>query len=62
MANQVLRPFKAMRSKCLDCCLNQYDEVRHCQVFDCSLYPYRMGKRPTQTDIDVHLEAISKKV
>ena len=51
-----------MRAKCLDCCLNQYDEVRFCQAYDCNLYPYRLGKRPTERDTRIHLDAINKKV
>lgn len=43
---KVLTPMKAMRAKCLDCCLGNYQEVRLCPVRDCALYPYRMGHRP----------------
>lgn len=45
---KVLTPIKAIRAKCLDCSAGQKKEVRLCPVVDCSLYPYRMGKRPTQ--------------
>lgn len=42
----MLTPIKAIRAKCLDCCCGQAKEVRECTVKKCSLYPYRMGKRP----------------
>ena len=41
-----LTPVKAIRAKCLDCCCGQIVEVRECTIKSCSLYPYRMGKRP----------------
>lgn len=41
-----LTPIKAIRAKCLDCSNNQYSEIRECQIKSCSLYPYRLGKRP----------------
>lgn len=37
---------KAIRLKCLDCSAGSPVEVRLCPVDDCSLYPYRFGKRP----------------
>jgi hypothetical protein len=47
-------PLKAIREKCLDCCVGQHSEVRRCRITDCSLWPYRMGKNPfherTMTD------------
>ena len=55
-------PYKTFRDKCLDCCLNQYDEIRHCQVPQCPIYPFRFGKRPTERDTRIHLDAINKKV
>ncbi len=42
-----LTPVKAIRAKCLDCSGDQPKEVRLCSIPECSLYPYRMGKRPT---------------
>lgn len=44
--NKPLTPIKAIRARCLDCCAGQPQEVRYCTIPDCSLYPYRMGKRP----------------
>jgi len=39
-------PMKAIRLKCLDCSAGSAKEVRQCPVKDCSLWPYRLGKRP----------------
>ena len=44
----ILRPLKAIPAKCFDCCCNQYKEIRDCPITDCSLWPYRMGKRPRE--------------
>ena len=35
---------KAIRLKCLDCCAGSYSEVRKCQVKNCSLHRFRMGR------------------
>jgi len=43
---KVLRPLKAMRAKCVDCCAGQVKEIRVCPITGCALWPYRMGKRP----------------
>lgn len=48
--SKVLTPIKAIRAKCLECCCNQRQEVKLCTVTDCSLYPYRMGRRPKPTE------------
>jgi hypothetical protein len=45
--NRKLTPMKAIRQKCLDCCCGSKKEVRLCPSDDCSLWPYRFGKRPT---------------
>ena len=41
-----LTPIKAIRAKCVDCCCGNVAEVRRCSATQCTLYPYRMGKRP----------------
>lgn len=41
-------PLRAIRTKCLDCCCGQVNEVRLCPCLDCSLYPYRLGKDPAR--------------
>lgn len=48
---QVLRPLKAIRAKCIDCCCGQHKEVRLCTCIDCPLYPYRFGRRPKEEEI-----------
>lgn len=42
----VLRPLRAIREKCLDCCCGNRAEVKRCPAVKCTLYPYRMGHRP----------------
>ena len=41
-----LTPVKAIRRKCIDCSGGSLKEVRLCQVRECALYPFRMGKNP----------------
>lgn len=43
-----LTPIKAIRAKCLDCCLGQIAEVRLCASKTCPLWGYRMGHRPKE--------------
>lgn len=35
---------KAIRLKCIDCCAGQMAEVRKCELTNCPLWRYRMGK------------------
>lgn len=42
----MLTPIKAIRAKCIECCCGSKQEVRMCTIEDCTLFPYRMGKRP----------------
>jgi hypothetical protein len=37
---------KAIRLKCLDCCVGSQSEVRKCVAVDCVLWPLRMGAVP----------------
>lgn len=46
-----LTPMRAIRKKCLDCCVGQIVEVRECKVKSCPLYAYKMGKRPVDNKI-----------
>jgi hypothetical protein len=41
-----LTPLRAIRKKCLWCCLGSAHEVRLCSITECTLHPYRFGKRP----------------
>ena len=54
MAKKLKTPIKAIREHCIDCSAGSYKEVKYCVIHYCPLYPYRMGKRPTQVDIDTH--------
>lgn len=45
MAN-LQNPVKAIRAKCLDCCVQQINEVKDCPAQDCPLWPFRFGKNP----------------
>lgn len=44
-------PIKAIRAKCIDCCLGQLQEIRECTIKKCPLYPYRMGRRPNDKEL-----------
>ena len=39
-------PLKAIRAKCLDCCCGSFYEIKLCNIQDCALYPFRLGKNP----------------
>lgn len=41
---KVLTPMRAIREKCLDCCAGNSAEVRRCEIYGCTLWPYRMGR------------------
>ena len=41
-----MSPLKAIKEKCLDCCCWQAYEVRICDMNDCPLHPFRLGKHP----------------
>jgi len=43
---KILRPLRAIRAKCLDCCGGSAREVALCEIENCPLFPYRFGKRP----------------
>lgn len=45
------KPFtrqRAIRVKCLECC-GTSNEVKHCAITDCALWPYRLGKGVNQS-------------
>lgn len=39
-------PMKAIREKCLDCCVGQPSEIRRCESVNCALWPFRSGLHP----------------
>ena len=42
----ITSPVKAIRAKCLDCCMGSPAEVKRCHISDCELHPFRFGKNP----------------
>lgn len=42
----ITSPIKAIRAHCLECSAGSSDEVRHCPVENCALYPFRFGRNP----------------
>ena len=56
---KISTPVKSLRLKCLDCTSNQPGEIRCCEILDCPCWPYRMGRRPSQEELEMlkqHLE------
>lgn len=47
-AGIIFPPLKAIRLNCLDCSGYYPKQVRDCKIEWCTLWPYRMGKRPKQ--------------
>ena len=43
---EIKNPVKAIRAYCLECSCGQTSEVKACPVYNCPLYPFRMGKNP----------------
>lgn len=39
-------PVKAIRAYCLNCCLENANEVAQCSATGCELWEFRMGKNP----------------
>ena len=48
---KTLTPMSAIRAKCQECSNFQYSEIKRCPVVDCALFPYRLGRRPRETEI-----------
>lgn len=44
MKKTVEKLLKAIRLYCLECCGNQKEEVKKCEIKDCKLWQYRFGK------------------
>ena len=40
-----LTPLRSMRAKCLECSNRSPTDVLACEIVDCTLWPYRSGKR-----------------
>ena len=61
MDKKIKTPIRAIRENCIECSGGSFSEVRHCVIHMCPLYPYRMGKRPAQVDIDTHIKSYDEK-
>lgn len=48
-------PLRAIKDKCLDCCGSR-EEVQLCACPDCSLWPFRFGKKPQETNEQGYIE------
>lgn len=53
-------PLKQIRKKCIDCCCGYKPEVRNCTIQHCDLWPYRMGRRPTEEELSIYKAAKKK--
>ena len=51
ITSKKLTPVRAIRAKCLDCSGGQVSEIKECTVYSCPLYTYRMGKKPTDKEL-----------
>lgn len=43
---RVTTPMRAIRANCLECSGGSSNEVKNCVIKNCTLFPYRFGKRP----------------
>ncbi len=57
---KIRTPIKAIRAYCIECSGGMAKEVRLCNMVNCPLFPYRMGKRPT-VDAEVDKDNKSEK-
>ena len=46
-------PLKAIRQYCLDCKDGSTEAVKHCDIASCNVWPYRFGRNPNPTDMQV---------
>jgi len=51
MEDKKLTPIKAIRQKCLDCCADSSLEVKLCEMTNCSLHRFRLGRNPNRTRV-----------
>jgi hypothetical protein len=52
-------PVKAIRSYCNTCGDGTFKDIRLCPHEACSIFPYRMGKRPKQVALDTGGKALA---
>ena len=41
-----ITPLRAIRNKCLDCCVGQLNEIKACPSVNCPLWKFRLGIHP----------------
>ena len=46
LGHKPMSPVKAIRARCLDCCVYQPKEVALCAQTGCAAWPFRFGKSP----------------
>ncbi len=44
-------PLKAIHKKCVECSGDNQKEVKHCEITDCALHPYRFGHNPNRQGV-----------
>lgn len=57
-----LTPIRAIRQYCFQCKNRSYISVKACPEFQCSLYPYRLGKRPDPAELKIWQENFGMKM
>jgi len=48
-----LPPVKAIKKFCYECVGESTKERKNCNITDCPLYPYRLGKNPNRIGMGV---------
>jgi len=56
-----LTPVKAIRAYCIDCSGGNRAEVKRCELDDCPLFPYRMGRRGDRPRKNVNISGFLRK-
>ena len=57
-----LSPVKAIKKYCLDCVGGSVKERRLCNITDCPLHPFRLGKNPNRVGIGGRKSPKNKKL
>jgi len=55
-------PVKVIRAKCKECTGGGLKAIRLCEIIDCPLHPYRMGRNPNRAGIGNLKGSFSKKL
>jgi len=48
-----LSPVKAIKKFCYDCTGGSIKERKLCEITDCPLYPFRLGKNPNRSGMGI---------